>query len=110
MLARWYREISTTSLALCLSRTSRGRESNLQTCRADEKDAGHNRGVENEEDLSDGEAMMDQDSETGTRSKLRVYTQSIVVDMPAEDEVDMDILDSGEEDNNLNQVGYVIGL
>ena len=30
--------------------------------------------------------------------------------MPAEDEADMDILDSGEEDNNINQVGYVIGL
>ena len=66
MLNRWYREISNTAQALCLSRSSRARESCAQSYRADEKDANHSTGLEHEEDLSDGEAMMDQDSETGT--------------------------------------------
>jgi hypothetical protein len=48
---------------------------------------------DDDEDLSDEEALLDADSET---------------DMHAEEE---DALDSGDEDNNLDQhVGFMIGI
>lgn len=61
----------------------------------------NNAALDDEEDMSDAEAMMDQDSET---------------DLAGEDEGDMDMLDDDDEDDNANahgqvpQTGYIIGL
>jgi ankyrin repeat protein len=94
LFSRYYREVSTTSLALCLHKNSRNRDSvsslglNKIT---DLKDFPMEAGMleEDEDDTSDGEAPMDQDSET---------------DMQIDGDADLDLLDSGDEDNDgMNQ-------
>ena len=77
--------------------------SSVITRNAEGCDVGGETAAGEDEDLSDGENMLDADSET---------------DIPAEDDGDGDLLESGDEDNNNNAnnqihagaAGFVLGL